>query len=192
MLAFNSNGTLLASKDNAHPTTVWIWDLANLQLSAILVQLSVVKKFSWHPSDPDVLLIQCIQGEGLLYLWDARANADSTPRILDTPSDVHMSAKAEVRWLRTAGKVAIIYGDVNKTVIVWPDGREPESPQLTMLDNEMAQDDDDSLYNLLSCKNGELQSNSITEEDISQNDFEALNGSIQDTFDFRRGVSAYG
>lgn len=139
-----------------------------------------------------MLLVQCIQGEGLLYLWDARASHTGAPRILHLPNEIRLSAKADARWVRTSRKAAIFYGDMNGSAIVWPDGREPESPQLAGSEGKVSDDDDDdSLYDILSGKTTSGQEGSSTDDNVTQNEFEMLNGSIQDTFDFRRGVSAY-
>ena len=191
ILAFNSTGSQLASRDDAHPTTVWIWDLAALRSRAVLVQHSVVKKVVWHPSDPDLLLIHCIQGENLLYVWDTKAESNGAPRILQIPTAARMSGKADARWLRSSGRTAILYGDANSSTVLWPDGREPVSPNWSS-NSSVQSDDDDSLYKILS-GNGDNdgQTEELPRDHISQIDFDTLNGSIQDTFDFRKGVSAY-
>lgn len=190
LLAFNNTGTLLATRNDAHPTTVWIWDLTNLRSRVVLVQHSVVKKIVWSPFDADLLLIQCIQGQDLIYLWHATANDGGAPRVLEVPSDLRMSAKADARWLRTSGKVVIFYGDMNASAIIWPDGQGLDSPQPAVSDYR-AVEGDESIFDIVSEHHVGVQNDNSAQEDITQSDFEILNGSIQDTFDFRRDVSAY-
>ena len=187
ILSFNSNGSLLASKDDAHPTTVWVWDLATLQSRAVFIQHALVKKFSWHPTNPDLLLIQCVQGDALLYSWDA--GQDQQPDILHLPSECRLSAKADARWVRTHKRPTIFLGDTNSSAIVWPDGREPDSPSISVSGRTFVEDED-SVYEALSGMDNAQKDSFGSTKNITEDEFDYLNGSIQDTFDFRRGVSA--
>ena len=59
----NPDGTLVATKNDSMPSTVWIWSLKLLRPYAVLVHLNPVKYISWHPTISDLLLIQCA-GQG--------------------------------------------------------------------------------------------------------------------------------
>lgn len=121
-LAFNKDGNLLATRDDAAPTTVWIWDLATLKPRAVLLQHSNVKRLSWHPSRADLLMIACIHDESIVYLWSASTDS---PMVLVAPLR-RAGGKLECNWLHTGcdKKPAIIVGDAGGFLVLWPDGRE--------------------------------------------------------------------
>lgn len=62
LLSFSSRGHFLATREDGHPTTVWIWEVAGpqaLRPRAVLVQHAEVKGLLWHPVVPDLLLVEC-------------------------------------------------------------------------------------------------------------------------------------
>ncbi|KAH9869901.1 hypothetical protein J1614_006822 [Plenodomus biglobosus] len=67
LLAFNADGTLCATREDASPSTVWIWDLQSLKPSIICIQHAPVKRLLWHPHSPSRLLIQTAQDAPTLF-----------------------------------------------------------------------------------------------------------------------------
>lgn len=75
----NPEGTLVATKCDSMPSTVWIWSLKLLRPYAVLVHLNPVKSIDWHPTIPELLMVQCAPedksssaeaGAGMMvYLW---------------------------------------------------------------------------------------------------------------------------
>ncbi|KAI9668619.1 MAG: hypothetical protein M1831_001058 [Alyxoria varia] len=125
ILAFNVDGSLLASKSDAHPTTVWIWDLSALKSRAVLAQRAVVKKLQWHPTDKNLLMVQGIQGENLVYIW----SAEEGPQALAMAPAVRITGKAEARWIYTAPgekQTKVLFGDASTSVIGYPGGSDVE------------------------------------------------------------------
>ncbi|KAK7203323.1 Quino protein amine dehydrogenase [Myxozyma melibiosi] len=59
IMAFNKDGTLLATKYDLIPTTLWIWSLRTLAPVAILVHVRKVKSAVWHPNKQHLLMITC-------------------------------------------------------------------------------------------------------------------------------------
>src|SRR5438045_1624912 len=72
ILTFDHSGTLLATRSEVMPTTIWIWDLASKSLRAVLILHAPVMRVAWHPSINEILMIRC-EGEeskSLVHLWD--------------------------------------------------------------------------------------------------------------------------
>jgi WD40 repeat protein len=120
LLAFNSNGSMIATKDEATPTAVWIWNLTSLSPTAVLIHHSPVKSISWHPHQSDLLLISCSQDETVLNLWN---NTTAQPAVI--PISAHKtSARLDIRWLGGSTKsTAILAGDSKRAIIIWPNGK---------------------------------------------------------------------
>lgn len=107
-IAFNKpDGNLIATRNDSMPTTVWIWSLKLLRPYAVLVQMNPIKSISWHPTIPDLLMIQCTpdntageqsKSQGVVYLWSATW---SQPRAVTVPMD-HLSGATWARWILTA------------------------------------------------------------------------------------------
>lgn len=108
-IAFNNpDGNLIATRNDSMPTTVWIWSLKLLRPYAVLVQLNPIKSISWHPTIPDLLMIQCTpdsstgepstMSQGVVYLWSA---AWSQPRAVTVPMDRPLGS-TWARWILTA------------------------------------------------------------------------------------------
>ncbi|KAF5134292.1 WD repeat-containing protein [Metarhizium brunneum] len=70
-ISFDASSTLLATRLDDCPCTIWIWDLAAAELRAALIfHLPVI--FTWHPSIRETLLI-CSQDDReqcMSYVWD--------------------------------------------------------------------------------------------------------------------------
>lgn len=185
VLGFSADGSYLATKEDSMPTAVWIWDLAQQCCCAVLLQHSVVKKLLWHPTDPNNLLIQCIQGESVLYSWNA---LEAGPRVLSIPS-VTFSGKAEAHWVPKAShkKPQIMFGDHRGFVIAYPEGRdEVPSPNLEAeRDSDQhsnVESENDSVYDALT---GKKDTPFAPVEDLN-----TAQAFPEDTFHYRRGVKA--
>jgi hypothetical protein len=96
-IAFNNpDGTLIATRSDSMPTTVWIWSLKLLSPFAIIVQHSPVRSLLWHPTIPNLLMIQCSNDQGVTYLW---SSAWERPRIVMAPLDRSLG-KHDAKWIR--------------------------------------------------------------------------------------------
>ncbi|KAI5801117.1 hypothetical protein EDC01DRAFT_628068 [Geopyxis carbonaria] len=102
----NPDGTLIATKNDNMPNTVWIWSLKLLRPYAVLVHLNPIKSMSWHPSIAEMLMIQCSSesnGETLskqssvVYLW---SSAWSKPRAVQVPMD-KVTGSIWAKWVWT-------------------------------------------------------------------------------------------
>lgn len=160
LMAFNSEGTMCATREDSTPTTVRIWDLRSLKPRTILLQHSPVKSLRWHPSNPALLFIQTAQDSPVLYLYTAPTLSNSTslsttvlapPSTLDLSSSISKPAgslppKWSTSWLNTPTdkKPALVFGH-QSYIILWPEGRD----QILKFENQEADESDDSLYDIL-------------------------------------------
>lgn len=99
----NPDGTLVATKNDSMPSTVWIWSLKLLRPYAVLVHQNPVKSISWHPTISDLLLIQCApeggdSAQGVVYLW---SSAWQQPRAIPVPLG-KPSGSIFVKWVLTS------------------------------------------------------------------------------------------
>ncbi|RUS26673.1 WD repeat domain 8 [Jimgerdemannia flammicorona] len=65
---FNSDGKMLATRNDNMPNTLWIWDLSVLQPVGVLAQQQPVLVAKWNPVVPDILAL--CTGNGCIYLWN--------------------------------------------------------------------------------------------------------------------------
>ena len=125
-MSFNADGTLLATKHDYYPSTVWIWDLAALQPRAVLVQHSNVKRFTWHYGNATCLLIESFQDEPVVHLWQGDAGPSlqvSEPAAIEVPNSFGLSSKGESSWLRMPNhSEALFYQEDERCSVLWPFG----------------------------------------------------------------------
>ena len=67
VMTWSSEGRYLATKCSNLATTVWVWDLASVQLVALLVHQDPVRDLAWDPALPRLALVT---GAGAsVYIW---------------------------------------------------------------------------------------------------------------------------
>ncbi|KAL2170538.1 hypothetical protein VTG60DRAFT_4646 [Thermothelomyces hinnuleus] len=71
-ISFDPSSTLVATRLDDSPSTVWIWDVQAAELRAVLLFHGNVASLSWHPQIPETLQIRCEgdQYNGLVFVWD--------------------------------------------------------------------------------------------------------------------------
>ncbi|KAK6332140.1 hypothetical protein TWF718_002674 [Orbilia javanica] len=103
VISLCADGTLVATKDERMPNSVWIWSLESLTPLAILVQLSQVKAIQWHPSRGDLLAVVCgadpnsvsTANMPSVYLWSRDWDY---PRTIRVPRDL-LASNLWLRWI---------------------------------------------------------------------------------------------
>ncbi|XP_032094703.1 WD repeat-containing protein WRAP73 [Thamnophis elegans] len=68
VLAFSSDNSFLASKNDSLPNTVWIWDVQKMKLCVVLEHLGPIQHFQWDPKESRLALCT---GNAKIYLWSA-------------------------------------------------------------------------------------------------------------------------
>ena len=97
MMEFNIEGNLLATKSDSIPSTIWIWSIKTLTAVAVIVHHSTIKKFQWHPSIADLLLMHCAINEPVIHLW---RDSWESPRVIQLHLE-RLGGKMEVSWLHS-------------------------------------------------------------------------------------------
>lgn len=93
-ISFNTDGTLLASRHDAVPNTIWIWSPHKMMPEAVLVCRLPIQQCVWHPKDKDKLLMTCASKEPVAYIWQRDQRPWATPIPLDSGA-----LKYEAKWL---------------------------------------------------------------------------------------------
>lgn len=93
IMDFNKDGSLLASRDGATPSTLRIYAPRSGQPVAALIHHAPIKSIQWHPKFADLLLIQCAIPEPTVFVWRAQ---------WDTPKIFSLSIKAPFGQLKSS------------------------------------------------------------------------------------------
>lgn len=99
-LSFDASSTLLATRLDDSPFTIWIWDLAAAELRAALLFHSAVD-FVWHPTSREVLLISC-QGDerqSASYVWDPLSQGPKSLNVEQYLPACKKPPKLQISWL---------------------------------------------------------------------------------------------
>ncbi|KAH7080890.1 hypothetical protein FB567DRAFT_115057 [Paraphoma chrysanthemicola] len=202
ILAFNTDGTLCATRDDSTPSTVWIWDLRSLKPWTILIHFSPVKSLQWHPHDPLRLLIQTNHDSPTVYIYTADHLSSSTstssstsqhpPTILDLSAHLlkpagTLPARYTTSWLNTHAdkKPVLSLAHHQGYVVVWPDGKDQ------ILRFEGAEEEsDDSLYDILTGRTPVPRLRDAEDEtgiDMDEVEGDSVEFELDDTFREKRG-----
>lgn len=120
-VAIDASGTLIASRRESLPSTVFVWDTASKILKAVLIQNAPIAKITWHPTINELLLIRC-EGDdckGIAYLWEP---SYEVPKIVDFSTQLpegKMIGKTIIRWLATEndGVPAVFFSDTQDAIL---------------------------------------------------------------------------
>ncbi|KAF2843548.1 WD40 repeat-like protein [Patellaria atrata CBS 101060] len=149
LISFNSDGTLVATRSDSFPTTVWIWDLTRLTPLTVLVQHSAVRQLLWHPSRSELLLTHCTQDEPIIYLYDSMK---TVPQLLSLASHfTKPGPRQDARWLHRSSsqRPGIMFSDTRSYMLVWPEGREVMQVPKSLKTPDKEDESEDSLYDIL-------------------------------------------
>lgn len=108
---FDSSGTLLATRTENMPTTIWIWDVSTRILRTLLILHAPVAKVTWHPTVNELLMIRCEGDEsrGLVHLWDP---SWQEPKIIDFAAQIpggKILGKTIARWLNVDSRYPALF-----------------------------------------------------------------------------------
>ena len=98
LIKFNADGTLLATRSDSMPSTVWIWSRDSRSAVACMIHHSPIRSVNWHPTSNDMLLLHCAIDEPIVHLWNA---SWSSPQILDIRLE-KTCGRIEACWIFTA------------------------------------------------------------------------------------------
>lgn len=95
LMEFNTQGTLLATRSESTPSTLWIWSMSSPIPIAVLVHHAAIRSVHWHPTISDLLLVHCALKNPVVYLWK---RTWETPNILNLHLD-RIGGRMEACWL---------------------------------------------------------------------------------------------
>jgi hypothetical protein len=195
ILTFDNSGTLLATRIENMPTTLWIWDVGTRIIRTVLILHAPIAKVTWHPTINELLLIRC-EGEesrGLIHMWDP---SWESPNIIDFTYQIpggKLFGKTFGRWLSTeSAPPAIFFSDTqyymlasisesNEGDLPWQDA---EAPAFDIYGQR-----EESPLNLVSAEKS-LHSRAISSALKSGDIATGMAGSdeVEDTFRFRKFI----
>ena len=101
-MTFNADGSLLVTRSDSYPTTIYIWSLQTLSIVAFLIHHSPVRTATWHPTNPDLLMIQCVTTtEPILHFWSP---SWPSPRIMTLPLE-NPGPRVQAQWTSSSSTV---------------------------------------------------------------------------------------
>ncbi|KAG5930411.1 hypothetical protein E4U42_001658 [Claviceps africana] len=119
-ISFDASSTLLATRLDDSPFTIWIWDLAAGELRATLMFHSAVS-FVWHPSSREVLLIWCQEDgrQSASYVWDPLSQGPKSLNVERYLPTCEGPSKLQISWLNhTSESPEILASDTQHYVLL--------------------------------------------------------------------------
>ena len=199
IIAFNADGSLLATKDDAVPTTVWIWSLQSGIAIAILIHHSPVKHIAWHPTESDLLLVQCAISVPWAHLWKSSWEAPRIARL----SLGRTAGKLEAGWLLSpeSSQYNLMISSAHQfnTTLLSVSGEIVSQPRSIdegdIHPNENNAEelfDEGNSFDLSPIKITHDETIDVDDNEISGSVFGMGNEMVDDTFHYRRHVRAIG
>lgn len=170
MAAFDSSSTLLATRLDDSPCTLWIWDVVAAELRAVLIFHTTVA-FQWHTSSRELLLITS-QGpaqQAVSFIWDPLSNGP-TPLVPEVYlPEGRAAGKSQVAWINRETELPVLFvSDAQHYLLL-----SPSSP---------SQDANPWKQAAVSHDSSEFQYNSPTSNHYAMDDEDEI---MDDTFSFR-------
>ena len=129
-IRFSKDGTLLATRSDTVPSTVWIWSLSSMIAFAVLLHHAPVKSIEWHPTISDLLLVHCAMDEPVLHIW--KESWDS-PKVI-TALKRTPGGRVDASWIYTSdGKppmILLVSGSEHTMVQLSHEGEVAEMPEI--------------------------------------------------------------
>ncbi|KAH6606661.1 wd repeat-containing wrap73 [Trichoderma cornu-damae] len=124
MAAFDASSTLLATRLDDSPCTLWIWDVVAAKLRAVLIFHTTVA-FQWHASSRKLLLVtsQDPAQRGLSFIWDPLSDGP-TPLLPERHLPGGRAVgKAQVAWVNRETEIPVLFvSDDQHYVLLSPSG----------------------------------------------------------------------
>ncbi|KAH9213154.1 hypothetical protein DL95DRAFT_447206 [Leptodontidium sp. 2 PMI_412] len=198
-MSFDNSATLLATKIESLPTTIWIWDIGTRILRAVMIMHAPIAKATWHPSINEILMVRCEGDEsrGLVHIWEPSWDR---PRILDFQVQIpggKLLGKTICRWLNSdASSPAIFFSDSQDCMLA--SISETDDEDLPWQEAELEGSEaygrrEESPLNLIPAKEKKSR---VTIEDLMEDEgITGMSGGsdeMEDTFRFRKFVEPAG
>ncbi|KAF5238043.1 hypothetical protein FAUST_5766 [Fusarium austroamericanum] len=99
-LAFDASSTLLVTRLDDAPTTLWIWDVTAAELRAVLMFHSAVD-YQWHPTVRELLLVTCQDDKyrGVSFVWDPLSEGPKPVSLGSHLPNGKLTGKPQAAWI---------------------------------------------------------------------------------------------
>ncbi|GAW12807.1 hypothetical protein ANO14919_021780 [Xylariales sp. No.14919] len=117
---FDPSSSLLVSRLDDAPSTIWIWDIPTSELRAVLMYHANITKVEWHPSQPELLLMRCDGEEysGLVFVWDPLSNGPRPIDFLRHLPSAKVTGQTDATWLDAiTDSAALFFTDHEKYIL---------------------------------------------------------------------------
>jgi hypothetical protein len=130
-LAFDASSTLLVTKLDDTPTTLWIWDVTAAELRAVLMFHSVVD-FHWHPTARELLLVTCQDEKyrGVSFVWDPLSEGPKPVSLGAHLPNGKIVGRTRTTWINSDPEfpVVVISDAQNGVLVSCSDGAQCPTP----------------------------------------------------------------
>ncbi|KAK4137148.1 WD40 repeat-like protein [Trichocladium antarcticum] len=120
-ITFDSSSTLVATRLDDSPSTIWIWDVQATELRAVLLFHGNVATLSWHPRIPETLLVKCEgdQYNGLVFVWDPLSEGPRPVNFCQRLPGAKAGGKPRALWLGidSSSSPSIFFSDAQNYVL---------------------------------------------------------------------------
>ncbi|KAH7162671.1 hypothetical protein B0J13DRAFT_16292 [Dactylonectria estremocensis] len=109
LLAFDASSSLLATRLDDMPSTLWVWDVTAAELRAVLMFHSNVG-FTWHPTARELLLVTC-QDEnyrGVSFIWDPLSEGPKVVSLDAYVPEGKVVGRPQTTWLNGDSEYPIL------------------------------------------------------------------------------------
>ena len=195
-MCFNASGTMLATRDERFQSTLWIWSTGtsygrDCAVQSLILQHRNIRKVSWHPNDPSIVMFDC--GEANMYLYNTHL-PDTPPMVMNVP----IPGNVGLHWVSTGGdsdEVVILATTKSRWCVLYPE-RDPndevqdvDHKQQTVTIGEESHLED-SLFEVLSCRKPTTKAATSYTERIDMEAESDMTGRLDDTFREKRKPAA--
>ncbi|CAM1505613.1 Fc.00g112500.m01.CDS01 [Cosmosporella sp. VM-42] len=107
--AFDASSSLLATRLDDSPGTLWIWDVTAGELRAVLIFHSSVT-FSWSPCARELLLVNCQDegSRGVSYVWDPLSNGPKPVSLEECLPGGKIVGKPQAVWVNRESEFPVL------------------------------------------------------------------------------------
>ncbi|KOS18530.1 hypothetical protein ESCO_000731 [Escovopsis weberi] len=203
MAAFDASSTLLATRLDDSPCTLWIWDVAAAELRAVLIFHNSSVGFQWHPTCRELLLvtIQDAAQHGMAFIWDPLSEGPTAIALDDfLPNGKAMGGgRTQVIWVDASGPESPVLLASNARHYVMLSPLSPEQgPGPWQLDEGQQWSDEDVEEKVTEAQtparsavddkkdDDDEEEEEGKEEDNDDDDEDAAASDVEDTFIFKR------
>ncbi|KAF5002615.1 hypothetical protein FGRMN_242 [Fusarium graminum] len=131
LLAFDASSTLLATRLDDTPTTLWIWDVTAAELRAVLMFHSAVD-FQWHPNTRELLLVTCQDDKyrGVSFVWDPLSEGPKPISLEAHLPNGRITGKTRTAWINGEPEfpVLLLSDAQNGVLVTYADSAQCPTP----------------------------------------------------------------